>query len=63
MSRIASRLSELGVTLPLPMQAPDGIKLTFPWINVRSERVLISGHLRRARTARWPNRSAGSARR
>ena len=44
MSRIASRLTELGLTLPPPMQAPGGIKLPFPWINVRGERVIISGH-------------------
>jgi len=44
MSRIASRLTKLGLTLPPPMQAPGGIKLPFPWINVRGERVIISGH-------------------
>jgi enamine deaminase RidA (YjgF/YER057c/UK114 family) len=44
MSRIASRLNELGLTLPPPVQAPGGIKLPFPWINVRGERVIISGH-------------------
>ena len=26
------------------MQAPGGIKLPFPWINVRGDRVSISGH-------------------
>jgi len=44
MSRIASRLTELGLTLPPPMQAPGGIKLPFPWINVRGDRAIISGH-------------------
>jgi enamine deaminase RidA (YjgF/YER057c/UK114 family) len=44
MSRTAARLNKLGITLPPPMQAPGGIKLPFPWINVRGERVIISGH-------------------
>ena len=44
MSRIASRLTELGLTLSPPLQAPDGIKLPFPFINVRGDRVIISGH-------------------
>jgi hypothetical protein len=44
MSRIASRLTELGIALPPPMPAPGGIKLPFPWINVRGDRVIISGH-------------------
>ena len=45
MSRIATRLKELGITLPPPMQAPPGgIKLPFPWVNIRGERVIISGH-------------------
>jgi hypothetical protein len=44
MSRTAARLNELGITLPPPMQAPGDIKLPFPWINVRGERVIISGH-------------------
>ena len=44
MSRTAARLNELGLILPPPMQAPGGIKLPFPWINVRGDRVIISGH-------------------
>ena len=44
MSRIASRLTELGLTLPPPVQAPGGIKLPFPFINVRGDRAIISGH-------------------
>ena len=43
MSRTATRLQELGLSLP-PMQAPGGIKLPFPWINVRGERAIISGY-------------------
>lgn len=44
MSRTAARLTELGLALPPPLQAPGGIKLPFPWISVRGERVIISGH-------------------
>ena len=44
MSRIESKLKELGLTLPPPMQAPGGIALPFPWINVRGDRAIISGH-------------------
>jgi hypothetical protein len=44
MSCIASRLTELGITLPPPVQAPGGIKLPFPFINVRGDRAIISGH-------------------
>jgi enamine deaminase RidA (YjgF/YER057c/UK114 family) len=44
MSRIASRLTELGLTLPPPVQAPGGIKLPFPFTNVRGDRAIISGH-------------------
>jgi hypothetical protein len=44
MSRIASRLAELRLDLPPPMRAPGGIELPFPWINVRGERVITSGH-------------------
>jgi len=44
MSRIESRLKELGLTLPPPMRVPGGMALPFPWINVRGERVFVSGH-------------------
>jgi enamine deaminase RidA (YjgF/YER057c/UK114 family) len=44
MSRVEARLKELGFTLPPAMQAPDGITLPFPWINVRGDRAVISGH-------------------
>ena len=61
MSRIASRLTELGLTLPPPMQAPGGIKLPFPWINVRATASSSPVTGRRTRTARSPARSAKSA--
>jgi enamine deaminase RidA (YjgF/YER057c/UK114 family) len=44
MSRIESTLKELGLILPPPMQVPGGMALPFPWVNVRGDRVIISGH-------------------
>ena len=44
MSRVASKLTELGITLPPPIQAPGGVKLPFPFINLRGDRAIISGH-------------------
>src|SRR5690242_10206691 len=44
MSKIESKLKELGLALPPPMQVPAGVALPFPWVNVRGDRVLISGH-------------------
>ncbi len=44
MSRTQARLTELGIALPPPMQVPGGMALPFPWVNVRGERVVISGH-------------------
>jgi enamine deaminase RidA (YjgF/YER057c/UK114 family) len=44
MSRVESKLKELGLTLPPPMKVPDGMVLPFPWINVRGDRVFVSGH-------------------
>lgn len=44
MSRIESRLKELGLALPPAMKVPGGMALPFPWINVRGKRIIISGH-------------------
>jgi enamine deaminase RidA (YjgF/YER057c/UK114 family) len=44
MSRVESKLKKLGFTLPPPMQVPDGVVLPFPWVNVRGDRVFVSGH-------------------
>jgi enamine deaminase RidA (YjgF/YER057c/UK114 family) len=44
MSRIDARLKELGLALPPPMRVPGGMSLPFPWVNVRGDRVIISGH-------------------
>jgi hypothetical protein len=44
MSAIATRLRELGITLPAPLQMPPGAVLPFPWVRVVGDRALISGH-------------------
>ena len=44
MSKIEQRLTELGLTLPAPLQLPPGVKLPFPWVRIVGSRALISGH-------------------
>jgi enamine deaminase RidA (YjgF/YER057c/UK114 family) len=44
MSKVEAKLKELGLILPPPMKVPDGVVLPFPWINVRGDRVFVSGH-------------------
>jgi hypothetical protein len=44
MSRIADRLTELGLALPAPLRLPPGVVLPFPWVRVVGTRALISGH-------------------
>jgi enamine deaminase RidA (YjgF/YER057c/UK114 family) len=41
--RIEAKLSEMGLALPAPMQAP-GMRLPFSWVRVRGARVFVSGH-------------------
>jgi enamine deaminase RidA (YjgF/YER057c/UK114 family) len=43
-SKIEQRLTELGVTLPAPLQLPPGITLPFPWVRIVGARALFSGH-------------------
>jgi enamine deaminase RidA (YjgF/YER057c/UK114 family) len=43
-STIEKRLTELGLTLPAPLQLPPGVILPFPWIRIVGTRALISGH-------------------
>lgn len=40
--KIEARLAMLGITLPPPMPVPAA--LPFTWVNVRGDRVFISGH-------------------
>jgi enamine deaminase RidA (YjgF/YER057c/UK114 family) len=44
MTRIADRLTELGLALPAPPRLPPGVVLPFPWVRVVGTRALISGH-------------------
>jgi enamine deaminase RidA (YjgF/YER057c/UK114 family) len=44
MSKVESKLKELGLALPPPMQVPGGSALPFPWVSVRGDRVFVSGH-------------------
>jgi enamine deaminase RidA (YjgF/YER057c/UK114 family) len=43
-STIEKRLTELGLTLPAPLQLPPGVTLPFPWVRIVGTRALISGH-------------------
>jgi enamine deaminase RidA (YjgF/YER057c/UK114 family) len=43
-SKIEQRLTELGLTLPAPLQLPPGVTLPFPWVRIVGARGLISGH-------------------
>jgi enamine deaminase RidA (YjgF/YER057c/UK114 family) len=44
MSNIERRLTDLGLTLPAPLQLPAGVVLPFPWVRIVGTRALISGH-------------------
>ena len=44
MSRIATRIADLGLVLPATMKLPEGMILPFPWVNVRGDRAWVSGH-------------------
>lgn len=44
MSRIADRLTALGIELPRPLQMPPEVILPFPWVRIVGSRALISGH-------------------
>ncbi len=44
MSSIDSRLKELGLVLPEPVQLPPDVRLPFAMVNVRGNRAFVSGH-------------------
>src|SRR4051812_11231497 len=44
MPAIESRLQELGLVLPEPLQMPPGVVLPFPWVRVAGSRAVFSGH-------------------
>ena len=45
MARIESRITELGLVLPQPLQVPAGLKMPFQWVRVRGNRAYVSGHV------------------
>lgn len=44
MDTIEKRIAELGLYLPDEAKLPSGLELLFPWVNVRGQRVFVSGH-------------------
>lgn len=44
MARIEERIAALGLVLPPDVAPPGGMALPFPWVNVRGDRVFVSGH-------------------
>ena len=38
------RLRKLGIDLPQPLKVPPGVVLPFPWVLVRGDRAVVSGH-------------------
>lgn len=44
MAKIEARLEALGLVLPAPVKVPPGVALPFPFVNLRGDRALISGH-------------------
>ena len=44
MAGIEQRLIALGITLPAPLALPGGMRLPFPWVNIRGDRAFLSGH-------------------
>ena len=44
MATIETRLQELGIVLPQPLQLPPGVTLPFPWVRIVGTRALFSGH-------------------
>jgi enamine deaminase RidA (YjgF/YER057c/UK114 family) len=44
MSNLEARLQTLGLTLPPPLQPPDGMVFPFQFVRIVGRRALISGH-------------------
>lgn len=44
MGKVEEKLDSLGLVLPAVLDAPGGATLPFPWVNVRGDRVFVSGH-------------------
>ena len=45
MASIESKLVELGLQLPNPLQVPAGLKMPFVWVRTRGKRAYIAGHV------------------
>ena len=45
MGVISDRLEELGLSLPEPLQVPEGLVLPFSWVRVQGDRAYVSGHV------------------
>src|SRR5260370_7337722 len=47
MGRIETRLAEMGLLLPQPLQMPGNVRMSLPfaWVRVRGTRVFVSGHV------------------
>lgn len=45
MGKIETRIAQMGLALPEPLQIPAGIKMPFAWVRVRGKRAYISGHV------------------
>lgn len=45
MSEIETRLRDLGLVLPAPLQTPPGVRLPFSSVRIRGNRAYVSGHL------------------
>ncbi len=43
--KIEARLEAMGLVLPAPVQAPNGMQLPFAFVRVRGNRAYISGHV------------------
>ncbi len=44
MAKVEAKLESMGLALPEPVKVPPGIVLPFPFVSIRGDRVLISGH-------------------
>lgn len=45
MAEIEAKLSAMGLTLPAPIQMPQGVVLPFSWVRLRGNRAFVSGHI------------------
>jgi enamine deaminase RidA (YjgF/YER057c/UK114 family) len=47
MGRIETKLAEMGLLLPQPLQMPGNVRMSLPfaWVRVRGTRVFVSGHV------------------